>query len=161
MSDLSQLDRLLQGSSDPDNPSSTVIRDVLLGTRVIAVVGLSRDPTKAARRVPSYLATKGFDVVPVNPYADRILGRPAAASLAEVTEPVDMVLVFRPSDEAGGVVADAAARPERPVIWLQEGIRADEEARRAREAGLTVVQDLCIFKAHRMLDLAAPAPPRV
>jgi predicted CoA-binding protein len=60
-----------------------------------------------------------------------------------------MVLVFRPSADAGAVVSDAARRPERPAIWLQEGIRADAEAAAARAAGQVVVQDLCAFKVHR------------
>lgn len=153
MSDLEPLSRLLAQSSDAENPTPEVIRDVLGSTRTVAVVGLSRDPAKAARRVPSYLAAKGYDVLPVNPHADRILGKDAVGELSEVEQEVDMVLVFRPSEEAGTVIRQAAERPEGPVIWLQEGIRSDEEAREARERGRTVVQDLCVFKAHRTLDL--------
>ena len=138
-------------SSDPDNPSAEEIHDIVRRTLRIAVVGISRDPVKEARRIPSYLAAKGADIVPVNPHADRIFGKTALDSLAEVTEPVDMVLVFRPSDEAGGVIRDAATRPEAPFIWLQEGIRNDEAAAEARAAGRTVVQDLCIYKVHRAL----------
>jgi predicted CoA-binding protein len=63
-----------------------------------------------------------------------------------------MVLLFRPSDQVGPFIRDAAARPERPVIWLQEHIRSDREANEARAQGITVVQDLCIFKIHRELD---------
>lgn len=158
MSELSHLNRLLRDSADRDNPPPEIIRDALAEARVIAVVGLSRDPTKAARRVPSYLATKGYDVIPVNPFADRILGRQAAASLGEVADPVDLVLVFRPPDEAGQVVDEAAARPEHPIIWLQEGIQSPEAVERARADGRTVVQDLCIFKSHRALE-PSHAPP--
>ncbi|MXW08966.1 MAG: CoA-binding protein [Gammaproteobacteria bacterium] len=117
--------------------------------RTIAVIGMSRDPAKAARRVPSYLAAKGYDILPVNPFAARILGKPARKSLAEVTEPVDMVVVFRPSEEAGTHLAEAAARPERPVVWLQEDIRADEAAAEARARGIRVVQDMCTYRVHR------------
>lgn len=152
------LARVRDESTDPANPPATRLREVLQAARRIAVVGVSRDPTKAARRVPSYLATKGYELIPVNPNADRILGRVSRASLSEVTEPVDVVLVFRPADEAGAIVDEAADRSEKPVIWLQEGIRADEAVARARGRGLSVVQDLCIFKAHRSLDLSA-APP--
>lgn len=158
MSELSHLNRLLRDSADRDNPPPEIIRDALAESRVIAVVGLSRDPTKAARRVPSYLSTKGYDVIPVNPFADRILGRQAAASLGGVADPVDLVLVFRPPEEAGEVVDEAAARPERPVIWLQEGIQAPDAVERARASGRTVVQDLCIFKSHRALE-PSPVPP--
>ena len=146
-----RLARLLEASSDPLNPGPDEIRDIVRRTFVIAVVGISRDPMKAARRVPSYLAAKGADIIPVNPYADRILGRPARATLEEVTEPVDLVLLFRPSREVGRFVRAAAERPEAPVIWLQEGIRDDAAAAAARDKGLTVVQDLCLYKAHRAL----------
>lgn len=146
-----RLARLLDGSSDPLNPGPEELRDIVRRTSVIAVVGLSRDPMKAARRVPSYLAAKGAEVIPVNPFAERILGRPSRDSIDDVTEPVDMVLFFRPSDEVGRHVRRAAGRPEEPVLWLQEGIRDDEAATEAREQGLTVVQDLCIYKVHRAL----------
>lgn len=150
---LEALSRVLDRTADPGNPSAEALREILTSVRRIAVVGMSRDPSKAARRVPSYLAAKGYEIVPVNPYAERILGQDARARLEDVDEAVDMVLVFRPSDEAGDVIRAAAERPERPVIWLQEGIRHDEAAREARDRGLTVVQDLCAFKAHRKLDL--------
>lgn len=149
-----RLSRTLEASSDPENPGADEMQRLLDRVRKVAVVGLSRDPSKAARRVPSYLAAKGYDVIPVNPNADRILGKAAVDSLDDVHEPVDMVLVFRPSEEAGGVIRQAAARPERPVIWLQEGIRSDDAAREARSDGLVVVQDLCVYKVHRAL-----APP--
>lgn len=146
------LARVRDESTDPANPPAARLREILQSTRRIAVVGVSRDPTKAARRVPSYLATKGYDLIPVNPHARRILGKVARGSLGEVTEPVDLVLVFRPAEEAAGIVDEASRRPEKPVIWLQEGIRADEAVARARGRGLSVIQDLCIFKAHRSLD---------
>ena len=123
--DLTDLRELLEAASDRDNPSAEEVRDLLESVERIAVVGLSRFPEKAARRVPSYLAAKGDDIVPVNPNADRILGKAVYPSLGDVPGEVDMVLVFRPSEEAGAVVAAAAGRPERPAIWLQEGIRAD------------------------------------
>jgi hypothetical protein len=149
MNALGDLASLLAESSDPGNPAAEQLRRLMESVHRIAVVGLSRDPAKAARRVPSYLAAKGYDVVPVNPYAERILGRKAFPRLSDVEDPVDMVLVFRPSADAGAVVSDAARRPERPAIWLQEGIRADTEVASARAAGQVVVQDLCAFKVHR------------
>ena len=152
MADLASLAVVLRSSSDPDNPGPAEIRDIIESTRTIAVIGMSRDPVKAARRVPSYLAAKGYDVLPINPYATRILGRSVRPTLADVSEPVDMVLVFRPSAEAGTHVEAAAARSERPVIWLQEGIRADKEGGDARANGLRVVQDLCVFKVHRAIE---------
>lgn len=151
MSDLDRLRTVVARSGDPDNPATEVLAEIIETVGTVAVVGLSRDPAKAARRVPSYMATKGYDLIPVNPFADRILGKAARARLADVTEPVDMVLVFRPSDQAGAVVREAAARPERPVVWLQEGIRDDLAAGAARDLGVHVVQDLCFYQAHRAL----------
>ena len=148
---MESLSRLLAESSDPDNPDPERLRRLFDRVHRMAVVGLSRDPTKAARRVPSYLAAKGYEIVPVNPHADRLLGRTSRASLADVTEPVDHVVVFRPSAEAGGILREAAARREKPGIWLQEGIRSDEEAAAARSSGRVVVQDLCTYKVHRAL----------
>jgi len=151
MNRLEALRRLLEESSDPENPPPEKIRDLFERLHRIAVVGLSRDPAKAARRVPSYLAAKGYEVIPVNPFADRMLGKEAVAKLADVTDYLDMVLVFRPSEEAGALIAEASARGGRPAIWLQEGIRADDEARKARGEGRLVVQDLCTYKVHRAL----------
>lgn len=146
-----ELSRLLQSSSDPDNPSAETIVELLRDVRHIAVVGLSRNFEKAARRVPSYLAAKGYDIIPVNPFADRLLGRTSYDTLSAVPEPVDLVLLFRPSEEAGAFVLEAVERPDRPAIWLQTGIRADAEVARARAAGRIVVQDLCIFRVHRVM----------
>ncbi len=156
MSDLDRLRAVLSRSSDPRNPDAEAVRDIVERVRTVAVVGMSRHPEKPARRVPSYMATKGYELIPINPFADRILGKDAVAHLSDVDEPVDMVLVFRPSADAGPVVLDAASRPERPVIWLQEGIRDDEAANAARADGFAVVQDLCFYQAHRALsgDLA-------
>jgi hypothetical protein len=151
MDDLQELARLLKGSQDPDNPGPEEIRELMDSVRTIAVVGISRNPEKAARRVPSYLAAKGYEIIPVNPFVDEILGKKARASLEDVTEPVDMVLVFRPSQEAAGIARAAMARKERPAIWLQQGIRADDVASAARKDGWTMVQDLCTYEVHKAL----------
>lgn len=160
MSDpLAPISALLAESGDPANPDPEELQDLLESARVIAVVGLSRDPAKAARRVPSYLAAKGMDIIPVNPHAKRILGREARATLAEVETPVDLVLIFRPSAVAGPFVDQARDRDEEPAIWLQQGIQAPEAASRARQAGRMVIQDLCIFQVHRSLPQGAVPPP--
>lgn len=149
--DRSLLEAELAASSDPHNPGVEEMHEIVRRTLRIAVVGISRDPAKAARRVPSYLATRGADIISVNPHAERIFGREVRRSLDEVDEEVDMVLVFRPSEEAGDVIRQAMRRPDKPVIWLQEGIRNDAAATEARAAGLVVVQDLCLYKVHRSL----------
>lgn len=151
MDTLTEVRRELAESSDPDNPSAEELRDLFSRIQRIAVIGLSRYPEKAARRVPSFLAAKGYEVIPVNPHAERILGKTAYDRVSDVPEPVDMVIIFRPSHVAGAFVTEAAARPDRPAIWLQSGIRADEEAAAARAAGLTVVQDMCTFRVYRAL----------
>lgn len=151
MNDLTELRSLLAASSDRNNPSAEELRDLFESVDRIAVIGLSRFPEKAARRVPSYLAAKGYEIEPVNPHADRILGKPVYGTLGDVPGAIDMVVVFRPSAEAGALVTEAVARPERPAIWLQEGIRADEQIAAARAGGALAVQDLCTFKVHRAL----------
>lgn len=148
---LAKLQRILEDSHDAGNPDPEEIRRIMETVERIAVVGISTNPEKAARRVPSYLASQGYEIVPVNPFVDKILGKEARASLADVTDPVDMVLVFRPSEEAAGIAEVAMEREEKPVIWLQEGIQADEMATRARSRGFQVVQDLCAYKVHRAL----------
>lgn len=151
MDKLQEVRRLLAASADESNPSPEELQGLLERMEHVGVIGLSRFPEKAARRVPSYLAAKGYDVIPINPSADRILGRDAYDRLADVPDELDLVLVFRPSAEAGRFVEEAARRPERPAIWLQEGILAEEEIQAARAEGVTAVQDMCVFKVHRAL----------
>lgn len=119
------------------------IRDILTKYKVVAVVGASRDPRKDAHTVPKYLQEKGYKVVPVNPFADEILGEKAYRSLKEVPFPVDIVDIFRPSDQVGPVVEEAL-ETDAKVIWMQLGIRNEEAARKARAAGKKVIQDRCM-----------------
>ncbi len=151
MDELAQLRHVLGTSSDADNPSAEAIAQLLDDVQHIAVVGLSRNLEKEARRVPSYLAAKGYDVIPVNPYAERLLGRVSYSDLASIPDTVDLVLIFRPSEEAGSFVEAAMARAEQPAIWLQTGIQSPAAVEVARRDGRVVVQDLCIFRVHRTL----------
>jgi predicted CoA-binding protein len=112
----------------------TELREILAHDRV-AVVGCSSTPGKAAHDVPRYLHRQGYDVVPVNPYAEEILGRQAYDSLADVPGEVGIVDVFRPSEEVSGIVDEALDRDETAVIWLQLGIHDDEAVARAEAAG--------------------------
>jgi predicted CoA-binding protein len=147
-----RLERVLQSSGDrANNPGPAEMRELIRKVESIAVVGMSRDPMKAARRVPSYLAAMGAQIIPINPHAGRMVGKPVRKSLEDVTEAVDMVLIFRPSAQVAPFVRAAAARPEKPVIWLPEGVRDDVAAGEARAAGSIVVQDLCIYRVHRAL----------
>ncbi len=130
--------------------NDAVLREIL-GFQAVAVVGCSRSPGKAAHDVPRYLDERGYEVIPVNPYAEEILGRRAYDSLADVDEEIDVVCVFRPSDEVSGVVDQAIDRDDVRVIWTQLGIRDPEATSRAESAGLTVVEDRCLKVDHRRL----------
>lgn len=123
----------------------------ILGYETIAVVGCSSTPGKAAHDVPAYLHERGYDVIPVNPFADEIFGRSAYDSLADVEEEIDVVCIFRPSDEVGDIVDEALERDDVDAIWTQKGIRDDEAAERALEDGREVVQDRCMKVEHRRL----------
>jgi uncharacterized protein len=123
----------------------------ILGLDRIAVVGASTDYDKAAHIVPASLQRKGYEIYPVNPSADEVLGQPAADSLAGLDQQVDIVQIFRPSDEVGRIVDQALDRDDVQVIWTQPGIRDDDAANRAERAGLRVVQDRCMKVEHGML----------
>lgn len=126
------------------------IRRILLSYRRVAVVGMSRDPSKDAHAVPRYLIGQGYDVVPVNPSADTILGRRCYPSPGAVDGPMGILNVFRPSDRALPVVLDALAK--RPaVVWLQEGIHNAEAEEAAARAGARVVFNRCMLAEHRRL----------
>jgi predicted CoA-binding protein len=131
------------------------IRD-LLDVETIAVVGCSGTPGKAAHDVPAYLQQQGYDVVPINPNREEVLGRRAYDSLADVSERVDLVDVFRPSEEVSTIVDAVLKRVQRHddvrSLWLQLGIRDDAAAKRARDAGLSVVQDRCLKVEHGRLS---------
>jgi len=152
MDTLTALKHLLDASRDRGNPGPEALKEIMASVRTIAVVGISRNPDKPARSVPEYLSNNGFEIIPVNPFIDTILGREAKKTLQEVAAPVDMVLVFRPSEEAARVAEEAMGRVEKPVIWLQKGIRADKVAARARGLGFTFVQDLCAYEVHRAMQ---------
>lgn len=126
------------------------IREVL-DHDTIAVVGCSTTPGKAAHDVPAYLRDQGYQIVPVNPFADQILGEEAHDSLADVPGEIDVVDVFRPSEEVEGIVDETLERDDVTAVWLQLGIEDDDAARRAEDAGLTVVQDRCMKVEHGRL----------
>ncbi|AGB32533.1 CoA-binding domain protein [Natrinema pellirubrum DSM 15624] len=123
----------------------------ILESDTIAVVGCSSTPGKAAHDVPKYLLNHGYDVIPVNPYAEEIFGREVYDSLADVEDEIDVVCIFRPSEEVSGIVDAALERDDIDVIWTQQGIRDDEAAARAETAGRSVVQDRCMKVQHRRL----------
>lgn len=123
----------------------------LLGLETVAVVGCSSTPGKDAHEIPKYLLEHGYDVVPVNPTADEILGRTAYDSLSDAPKGVELVNVFRPSEEVAGIVEEALARDDVAAVWTQLGIRDDDAAERAEAGGLQVVQDRCMKVEHQRL----------
>ena len=126
------------------------LREILSNERV-AVVGCSTTPGKAAHDVPKYLLEHGYDIVPVNPHADEVFGREAYDSLADVPGDIDIVNVFRPSEELEGIVSEVLERDGVGVLWTQLGIKDRQATDRAEEAGVRVVEDMCIKVEHRRL----------
>jgi len=120
------------------------VRKVLTQSRRIALVGASPKPHRASYQVMEYMLRRGYEVIPVNPgqAGNRILGRTVVASLAEITQPIDMVDVFRNSDAAGAVIDEAIEVGARSV-WLQLDVIDQAGAARAQKAGLDVVMDRC------------------
>jgi predicted CoA-binding protein len=135
-------------------------RDALLRIyrqiRTIAVVGASANPQKPAHKIPAYLRSQGYRIVPVNPRGGELLGERAYRSLLEVPTPVDAVDVFRPPAEAETVAQDAVAVGAK-VLWFQPGTHTEKAVRLADEAGLEVVADRCMGETHGELGLG-PGP---
>ncbi|MFD0987312.1 CoA-binding protein [Methyloligella solikamskensis] len=127
-----------------DSYSNREIREILDSVRTIAVVGASPKSSRPSYFVTKYLMAKGYDVIPVNPghAGKEIAGAKVYGSLSEIDRPVDMVDVFRNSEDAFGVTKDAIEIGAK-VVWMQLGVRNDEAAKLAEEAGLTVVMNRC------------------
>ncbi|ACM57341.1 CoA-binding protein [Halorubrum lacusprofundi] len=129
--------------------------DRLLDADTVAVIGCSTTPGKAAHDVPAYLQRHGYRVIPVNPFADEVLGEPAYDELADVEADVDLVNVFRPSEEIpeilGAVRERHAERGDAGAAWIQLGISHDEAAADAESDGIEVVQDRCMKVEHKRL----------
>lgn len=132
------------------------LRTIYNETRTIAVVGASGDEAKAAHTIPRYLQRQGFRIIPVNPKGGEILGEKVYERLEDVPEPIDVVDVFRPSDETPPVARDAV-KVGAKVLWLQEGISSEEAERIASEGGLKVVMNRCMGETHYQLKLG-PGP---
>ncbi|KWV32634.1 CoA-binding protein [Micromonospora rifamycinica] len=130
-------------------------QQLLADSAVIAVVGASRDPGKAAHRVPAQMQRYGWRIIPVNPAVDELFGERAYASLADIPHPVDLVDVFRPAGDAVEVVRQAAAIGA-PAVWLQLGIVSAEARRIAEEAGMDYVEDRCLIVERAAADLTPP-----
>lgn len=134
----------------PPRPDDEMLKQILDHTRTIAVVGMSFDPAKVAHTVPLYLHEHGYEIMPVNPRGGWLKGLRVYSDLLSLPKVPDVVLVFRPNNEAPAIVEQAIQIAAR-VVWMEIGIRHDEAAARAREAGLEVVMDTCMREAHKRL----------
>ena len=135
----------------PLNTSDDIGR-LLAGVKTIAVVGLSNDLMRASHGVSSYMQQQGYRIIPLNPTISDALGERSYPNLSSVPEKIDLVNVFRRPEYVPAVV-DESIRLSLPAIWLQEGVIHPEAAKRAREAGMSVVMDRCILKEHRRRQL--------
>jgi hypothetical protein len=127
--------------------SQDTIEKILSQTHTIAVVGLSSNPSRASYGVARYMQSQGYRIIPVNPNEREVLGERAYELLEDVPERIDLVNIFRRSQEAAAHI-DSAIGMGVPAVWLQEGVIDLESALRASRAGLAVVMDRCILKEH-------------
>jgi uncharacterized protein len=141
----------------PEQDGEAIARQILTSFRTIAVVGLSRNPAKAAHAVPAALQSAGYRLIPVNPRASEILGERAYHSLDAIPEPIEIVQVFRPSLEAPAIVRQAVAIGAK-AIWLQRGLRSPEAKTIAEESGLLYVEDRCMGVDRARLGISKPQP---
>ena len=132
-----------------DSHTDEEIKDIF-ALKKIAVVGMSRHPVKAAHFVPKYLSEQGFDITPVNPTTNEILGIKCYPDISSVQDPIDIVDIFRPSEQVLPVVQNAIKKKPK-VIWLQEGIHNEEAENLAREHGIDVVFNRCMLAEHQRL----------
>ena len=130
--------------------------DVLAGARTIAVVGASRDPDKPGGSVPAGLQRRGFRIIPINPFADTLFGERVYRSLLDVPEKIDLVDVFRPSEDAPEI-ARQAVEVGAKALWLQLDIRSDDAQRIAEGAGLEFVEDECTGVIASLYRIRKPA----
>ncbi len=136
-------------SMERDNHSDEQIRDVLSLKKVV-VIGMSKHSSKAAHFVPKYLFDNGYDVTPVNPSAEEILGKKCYNSVSEIDEEIEIVDIFRPSDQVLPFVQEAIKKKPK-VIWLQEGIHNSEAEELARKEGIKVIFNRCMLAEHKRL----------
>ena len=132
------------------SPTDADLKNIFVQAKTIAVVGLSPDPRRDSHRVAEYLKTKRYRIIPVNPKAEEIFGEKSYADLKSIKEPVEVVDVFR-RPEYLPEIAEQAVSIGAQVLWMQLEIRNDLAARKARSAGLTVIEDRCMMQEHSRL----------
>ena len=133
-----------------DEHTDDQIREILSLNKVV-VIGMSKNPSKAAHYVPKYLSENGYDVIPVNPSSDEILEKKCYDSVSDIDEQIDIVDVFRPSEQVLPFVKDAIKKKPK-VIWLQEGIHNLEAEELAKSHGIKVIFNRCMLAEHQRLN---------
>jgi predicted CoA-binding protein len=134
----------------PENPDKRSIKELLTTAKTIAVVGLSADPSKDSHEVAAYMKAQGYRIIPINPGAEEILGERSYPDLRSIPDPVDIVDVFRRSEYVPEI-ADQAIEIGAKALWMQVGIRNEQAALTAQNAGIIVVSGKCIKVQHRRL----------
>ena len=134
---------------EKDNHSDDEIKEIF-SLKNVAVVGMSKNPDKAAHYVPKYLSEQGYNIIPINPIRNEILNKKSYQSVSEVDQPIDIVDVFRPSDQVLPVVEEAIKMKPK-VIWLQQGIHNEEAEELARKEGIEVIFNRCMLAEHQRL----------
>jgi predicted CoA-binding protein len=131
------------------------IKKILLENKTIAVYGMSKNPSKPAHYVPMFLFQQGYNIIPINPSADEIAGLKCYKNLLDIPDKIDILNVFRPSEQALEVVKEAVERKmtngDIQIIWLQEGIFNHEAKKLAEDNGIEFVQDKCMLKEYNRL----------
>lgn len=130
-------------------PTTKEIAEILSSARIIAIVGMSPKEDRDSNSVARYLLEAGYEVIPVNPMNDEILGLRSYPSISEIPGDVDVVDIFRKLDAVPGIV-DEAIRINAKVVWMQENIVHNKSAKSAKSAGLKVIMNKCIMKEHKM-----------
>jgi hypothetical protein len=139
--------------------SQNIIKEILEKYKVIAVVGLSKEPGKDSHRVSAYLKRHGYRIIPVNPFADEVLGEKSYQSLLdippEVQKTIEIVDIFRPAKDVPPIVEQAVKLKQKNgkpfVVWMQLGIINEQAAEAGKRAGLIVVMDKCLMVEHHRL----------
>lgn len=144
----------------PQDETDKEVERILSKCKNVAVVGLSKDPSKDSHAVANYLQSKGYEIVPINPFCDEVLGKKCYRSLQETPEEtarsIEVVDIFRPSQDVPPIVEQAIqlkkkyGRPE--VIWMQLGISNEEAAKTAGDSGMTVIMNRCIKIEHARIE---------
>lgn len=135
------------------------LREILTGSPTVAVLGVHKQPEKAAYYVPEYLHDEGYRVIGVNPEftTETLFGEKVRATLSEIHEPIDLVDVFRRPEHIPEHIQDILAMEPRPkVVWFQLGIKNDEAAKVLEDNGILVIQNRCTLADHQRLGLGPP-----